>query len=182
MKIQGIGLPFSPHQSSCSNRKPKNFEWTYNFSEIQVWMDMHIPIGATKIKLNSDIKKYGWFCESREVVPYLQDAFNSPKVLDEIVNELPSIEFKKGDLISSHTHTPYLYAFTYVVNAPKGSSPLIFPTSGHRVKSEEGKLILWDARLVHRVPPAKVDGRCIIAGVIANVLSSDFPDELLRKR
>ena len=96
--------------------------------------------------------------------------------------ELWGIEFKKGDLISSHTHNPYLYAFTYVVNAPKGSSPLIFPTSGHRVKSKEGKLILWDARLVHRVPPAKVDGRCIIAGVIANVLSSDFPDELLRKR
>ena len=33
LKIQGIGeegtgMPFSSHQSSCSNRKPKNFEWT----------------------------------------------------------------------------------------------------------------------------------------------------------
>jgi hypothetical protein len=102
MKIQGIGLPFSIHQSSCSNRKPKNFEWTYNDSEIQVWMDMYIPIGAIKLKLNDNIKKYGWFCESREVVPYLQDAFDSPKVLEEIVGAYDGIFTCDRELVDKH--------------------------------------------------------------------------------
>tara|TARA_Y100000034_G_scaffold63995_1_gene77380 strand:- start:623 stop:1555 length:933 start_codon:yes stop_codon:yes gene_type:complete len=103
MKIQGIGLPFSPHQSSCSNRKPKTFEWTYNDSEIQVWMDMHIPIGVNQVKLNTNTnKRYGWFCESREVVPYLQDAFDSPKVLDEIVNAYDGIFTCDRELVDKH--------------------------------------------------------------------------------
>tara|TARA_B100000287_G_C20333277_1_gene662648 strand:- start:57 stop:623 length:567 start_codon:yes stop_codon:yes gene_type:complete len=94
--------------------------------------------------------------------------------------ELWGVEYKKGDFITDHTHAPYVFAFTYIVNSPKGSPPLIFSTSGHRVKSEEGKLILWDARLIHKVPPAKVDGRCIIAGTFANVLSSNVPSNFVR--
>ena len=94
--------------------------------------------------------------------------------------ELWGVQYQKGNYITSHSHTPYAYAFTYIVNSPKGSPPLIFPTSGHRVKSEEGKLILWDARLIHEVPPSKVDGRCIIAGTFQNMLSHDVPTELIR--
>jgi len=110
MKIQGIGLPFSTHQSSCSNRKPKNFEWTYDDSEIKVWMDMHIPIGAAKVKLNDNIKKYGWFCESREVVPYLQDAFNSPKVLEEIVGAYDGIFTCDRELVDKHEKIHFCFA------------------------------------------------------------------------
>jgi hypothetical protein len=111
MKIQGIGLPFSPHQSSCSNRKPKTFEWTYNDSEIQVWMDMHIPIGVNQVKLNTNTnKRYGWFCESREVVPYLQDAFDSPKVLDEIVNAYDGIFTCDRELVDKHEKIHFCFA------------------------------------------------------------------------
>ena len=94
--------------------------------------------------------------------------------------ELWGVEYKKGNYIAEHTHAPYTYSFTYIVNSPQGSPPLIFPTSGHRVKSENGKLILWDGRLIHKVPPAKVDGRCIIAGTFQNMLSHGVPTELIK--
>ena len=94
--------------------------------------------------------------------------------------ELWGVQYDKGSHITRHAHTPYAYAFTYIVNSPKGSPPLIFSTSGHKVKSEEGKLILWEGRLIHEVPPAKVEGRCIIAGTFQNVLSSTIPTESIR--
>ena len=94
--------------------------------------------------------------------------------------ELWGVQYDKGSHITKHTHAPYSYSFTYIVNSPKNSPPLIFSTSGHRVKSEEGKLVLWEGRLIHEVPPAKVDGRCIIAGTFQNVLSPDIPTEWTR--
>ena len=94
--------------------------------------------------------------------------------------ELWAVQYQKGSSITKHTHAPYVYSFTYIVNSPKNSPPLIFSTSGHRVKSEEGKLVLWEGRLIHEVPPAKVDGRCIIAGTFQNVLSPDIPTEWTR--
>ena len=94
--------------------------------------------------------------------------------------ELWGVQYQKGSYITKHTHAPYVYSFTYIVNSPKNSPPLIFSTSGHKVKSEEGKLVLWEGRLIHEVPPAKVDGRCIIAGTFQNVLSPNIPTEWTR--
>tara|TARA_X000000368_G_C22611544_1_gene528170 strand:- start:65 stop:574 length:510 start_codon:yes stop_codon:yes gene_type:complete len=78
--------------------------------------------------------------------------------------ELWGVYYKKGDCITDHSHSPFLYAFSYYVKAPKGSPPLIFSTSGHRIKAETGKLVLFEGRLAHRVPKSKVNDRCIIGG------------------
>ena len=65
----------------------------------------------------------------------------------------------------SHLHFCTL-AFVYFVNTPKGSSPLVFPTSGRKIKAEPGKLVLFPPSLNHKVPINKCDNRVTIASNI----------------
>ena len=44
------------------------------------------------------------------------------------------------------------------------SSPLVFPTSGHEVKAEEGKVVIFESRLRHTITPNQCEERCILAG------------------
>ena len=104
MKIQGIGVPFSLHQSSCSNRTPKNFEWTDEDSSIQVWMDMRIPFGVqtTLETKEENVKRYAWFCESKEIVPYLQQAFDNELILEQIVDTYDGIFTCDREMVAKH--------------------------------------------------------------------------------
>ena len=72
--------------------------------------------------------------------------------------------FERDNEIKPHTHLSNLFTFTYYVKVPKGSAPLVFPTSGKKIKPEEGKLVMFESRLVHMVPANKSDSRCIIGG------------------
>ena len=78
--------------------------------------------------------------------------------------ELWGVLYNKGDYIDFHNHAPSLYSFVYFVNSPKGSSPLIFDTSGYKIKAEVGKVVIFESRLNHKVLPNKCNGRCIISG------------------
>ena len=78
--------------------------------------------------------------------------------------ELWGVLFNEGDYITSHQHGPSLYSFVYFVNTPKGSSPLVFETSGHKIKPEAGKIVIFESRLIHKVPPNKCNGRVTISG------------------
>tara|TARA_B100000287_G_scaffold405781_1_gene429664 strand:- start:361 stop:882 length:522 start_codon:yes stop_codon:yes gene_type:complete len=78
--------------------------------------------------------------------------------------ELWGVLYNEGDYVTAHPHTPSLYSFVYFVNTPKGSSPLVFETSGRKIKPEAGKVVIFDSRLVHKVPPNKCKGRCTISG------------------
>ena len=74
----------------------------------------------------------------------------------------------KGQQTLEHDHLYVAsHAFVYFVNAPKGSSPLVFPTSGTRIKAEPGKLVLFPATLRHKVPTNKCDNRITIASNIS---------------
>jgi|TARA_Y100000033_G_C2701087_1_gene88633 hypothetical protein len=73
----------------------------------------------------------------------------------------------RGQETLEHDHLYYAtFAFVYFVNTPKGASPLVFPTSGKKVKAESGKLILFPAPLRHKVPVNKCDNRVTIASNI----------------
>ena len=65
----------------------------------------------------------------------------------------------------SHAH-PSPFSFVYFVRCPKGSSPLIFTTSGKKIKAEEGKVVIFPGNLLHHVPENKCDGRITLAGNI----------------
>jgi len=110
MKIKGVGIPFSIHQSSCSNRTPKNFEWTKDDAEIEVWMDMQILTGVMKPRSHKGVKKYAWICESRAIIPGLYQPFLFPELLDEIVNAYDGIFTCDRELVDKHEKIHFCYA------------------------------------------------------------------------
>ena len=79
-------------------------------------------------------------------------------------SELWGVLYKEGDYITEHQHSPSLFSFVYYVNAPKGSSPLVFVTSRRKIKAEAGKVVIFESRLIHKVPPNKCKNRCVISG------------------
>tara|TARA_B100000287_G_C20482844_1_gene721847 strand:+ start:339 stop:866 length:528 start_codon:yes stop_codon:yes gene_type:complete len=112
----------------------------------------------------------GWHLDSKEVRNLVRwvsdlvcrDFISQTSTL--MSSEVWGVMFKEGDYITEHAHTPSIYSFVYYVNTPKGSSPLIFSTSGYKVKPKEGKLIIFDSALLHKVPPNKCNNRCVISG------------------
>mgnify|MGYP003121899320 CR=1 FL=1 len=80
------------------------------------------------------------------------------------IKELWGVYYEEGTGITRHHHLPYTHTFVYYVNAPEGSSPLVFTTSGHQLKPEAGKLVMFDSRLMHECPLNRARGRCIISG------------------
>ena len=73
-------------------------------------------------------------------------------------------KYSQGDYAIEHDHIPHSFSYVYFVNTPKGSSPLVFSTSGKRIKAEEGKVIIFPGSLRHHVPKNRCDGRVTIAG------------------
>ena len=74
--------------------------------------------------------------------------------------------YSKGDFTIPHHHKPAMFSFVYFVRCPKGSSPLVLTTSGKRVKSDEGKVVIFPAGVWHHVPQNKCEGRMTLAGNI----------------
>jgi len=74
--------------------------------------------------------------------------------------------YRDKEFAISHHHHPAAYGFVYFVKCPKGSSPLIFSTSGKRIKAEEGKVAIFPANLYHHVPKNKCYDRIVLAGNI----------------
>ena len=74
--------------------------------------------------------------------------------------------YNKGDHTIRHDHVPATFAFNYFIKTPPGSSPLIFSTSGKKIKAEEGKLVIFYGNVEHHVPKNRCDGRITMAGNI----------------
>tara|TARA_Y100000004_G_C8945276_1_gene426015 strand:+ start:1943 stop:2470 length:528 start_codon:yes stop_codon:yes gene_type:complete len=72
--------------------------------------------------------------------------------------------YQNGDYTIPHTHSPSIYAFVYFIRCSKNSSPLIFTTSGKKIKAEEGKVVIFPANLLHHVPKNKSKERIILSG------------------
>ena len=74
---------------------------------------------------------------------------------------------EKGNLTRDHDHlVAATFGFVYFVNTPKGSSPLVFTTSGKKIKAEEGKIVIFPASLRHMVPQNRCKDRVVLAGNI----------------
>ena len=81
-------------------------------------------------------------------------------------------KYNKGDCTKVHQHLPAaLFGFVYFVNSPLGSSPLVFPTSGKKIKAEEGKVVIFPSSIKHGVPFNRCKNRVVMAGNIGFELS-----------
>ena len=73
----------------------------------------------------------------------------------------------RGQETIEHDHLYFAsFAFVYFVNTPIGASPLVFNTSGKKIKAESGKLVLFPSSLKHKVPVNNCDNRITIASNI----------------
>ena len=100
----GIGLPFSAHQSSCSDRTPKTFKWINGYGgvePIEVWVD-NAMLHSASVERARGQKRYGWICESRAIVTQLYEALENPIMLDEILDSFDAIFTCDMDLINKH--------------------------------------------------------------------------------
>ena len=73
------------------------------------------------------------------------------------------VNYDKGEYTINHDHVPSTWSWVYFVNTPKGSSPLIFTSSGKKVKAEAGKLVLFPGSVYHYVPPNKCKDRIALS-------------------
>ena len=80
--------------------------------------------------------------------------------------ELWFAEYNKNDHANIHDHTPFSWSFVYFIQCPKGSAPLIFTSSGKKIKAEEGKIVIFPSSVKHHVPTNKCNDRIVMAGNI----------------
>ena len=133
----------------------------------------------SKKPVNIKAKQPGWHLQGKEIEQLLNwicDMFISDfcdsqfqKTSSWTCAEMWGVLYGEGDKITRHQHEPSLYSFTYFVNTPKGSSPLVFTTSKKKIKAESGKLIIFSSRIKHHVPPNRCKDRCSIAGNFINL-------------
>ena len=88
-KITGIGLPFPPEYSSCSNLPPKLFKWTAGPSNIKIYIDGAIDHGLLD---RATPTKFGWLCESRDIC---DDQYRKIKSNIEHYKKTPTKIFKE---------------------------------------------------------------------------------------
>ena len=90
---------------------------------------------------------------------------NIDQIYDLKLKELWGQYYKKGDYQSTHTHNPLSWSFVYYVNAPKGSSPLVFTSSNKKIFPKPGMLVLFPSWLEHYVPKHKCEEiRSVVLG------------------
>ena len=82
--------------------------------------------------------------------------------------------YGQGDYTIPHDHIPSTFSWSLFVKCPKGSSPLVFPTSGKRIKAEEGKAVIFPGNILHEVPKNNCDDRIVLAGNFTFVLTSNY--------
>ena len=72
--------------------------------------------------------------------------------------------YNYGDYAKTHKHSSYNgdYSFVYYVNAPEGSSPLLF--TDLIVNPFPGLCVVFSSDELHRVPENKCDRRIVLAG------------------
>ncbi len=110
------------------------------------WIKQLIPNVACKFAANGEDKG--------DIVGFNANSFK--------INECWGIHYDKGQKVVKHNHFPYTMSFTYCVNAPDKSSPLVI--EGERITPVPGRVIFFLAHQYHGTLPSKVDGRCMIVG------------------
>lgn len=94
-KVKAVSAPFDTQYSSCSNIKPKKFDWSNTEGEWTV----HIDQGILFQPLSPKEKSYGWFCESKEIFPELYSVIlNNYKTLFNYYNKVFTCDKQLVDL------------------------------------------------------------------------------------
>ncbi|HCT54430.1 MAG TPA: hypothetical protein DF712_18450 [Balneola sp.] len=114
------GLPFSTHQSSCSNTKPTMFSWDDDIDlDVELWVDYSIEQGITAPREKK--YKYAWICESRAIHYFFSKLYDTDTEGRKVVNGItPTLQSMidsydiiftcDWDLIALHEKIQFAYA------------------------------------------------------------------------
>ena len=105
--MQAIGAPFLVEHSSCSDLKPKYFDWTPNDHPVKVFIDGAIPMGLSYQKKPGE-KKIAWICESRAIfhsMSFPRDLWESNIV--QIANMYDMVFTSEKDMLTKHPNIIY---------------------------------------------------------------------------
>ena len=114
---------------------------------------------SRRIHSESIDKIYKW------IISLLPDSPNI-RIFDFEVDNSWLTVYNKEEYTLSHCHYPFIFSFVYFIKSPRGSSPLVFTTSGTQVKAEAGKVVIFPGNVWHHVPSNKCEGRIVLAGNI----------------
>jgi len=106
-KMQAIGAPFLIEHSSCSDLKPKNFDWTAEDFPVKVFIDSAIPVGMTYQKKPGE-RKIAWVCESRAIFHFMsfpRDIWE--KEFDKICDSYDLVFTSEMDWVGKHSNVRY---------------------------------------------------------------------------
>jgi hypothetical protein len=109
-KVQAFGAPFLLEHSSCSNLKPKTFEWTNDDCPIKVFIDGGILPGLEYQKKEGE-KKIAWVCESRSIFHTMhvpRDTWMNN--LEKICEGYDVVFTSERELLSIHPKLQFAYA------------------------------------------------------------------------
>ena len=123
-------------------------------------------LGGTKLPLSEDNDAPSKLVHSW-VTELIKIKFHYKKNQDPIDYEVTGwfANYDRGEYANSHHHLPFsIFSFVYFIKCPKGSSPLIFSTTGKRLKAEEGKIVIFPSSMMHHVPSNKCEDRRVLAG------------------
>ena len=162
-----IEIHHHPHHQSLNKKLMDDFS-KLNFYSYENTLN-HTNIKGSQFGFsgdNSNLKPKGVVLIENWVEQIIKDKYGSQSLTDSKFATWAA-RLDKGQQTLEHDHLFHAtFAFVYFVNAPKGASPLIFTTSGKKIKPEPGKLVLFPAPLRHKVPVNKCDNRVTIASNI----------------
>ena len=85
--------------------------------------------------------------------------------------------YRKGDYTQSHDHytSVSIFSFVYFLKAKWYDSPLVFTSSGQKIRPKEGRYILFPSHLQHRVPKHRYnDTRITLSGNINDLRAISY--------
>jgi hypothetical protein len=124
--VQAIGAGFLLEYSSCSDRKPNNFQWTAEESKIKVFIDGAISQGIMYQRKRGE-RKIAWVCESRAIfyeygIP--KDIFESN--IQRIIDSYDAVFFSDKDFCEKYPQIKFAFAGS---NLPWIDEPKVYEKS-----------------------------------------------------
>tara|TARA_R100000008_G_C3524459_1_gene135802 strand:+ start:182 stop:754 length:573 start_codon:yes stop_codon:yes gene_type:complete len=104
------------------------------------------------------------------IVQEIETAFQPGACIDDSRGKITcdnfwAMVYKKGDWANEHCHKPYDFSFAYFVKAKWYHAPLVFASSGKRIRPKEGRFVAFPGYLRHYVPKQKfADDRITLSG------------------
>ena len=175
-KMQAIGAPFPIEYSSCSNLKPKLFEWTTDDSDIKVFIDRAIAPNLNYKKKPNE-KKIAWVCESRAIFHawmFPEDIWE--KNIERLINSFDTIYVSDRRWCKYSENIKFAFAGS---NAPWVKDKQVFPKSKLLSMIASPKIVTFGHKLRHAIASKHADKIDVFGGANGSKRFGDgvWPDK-----